>query len=436
AVALLYVPWLIVAAATLTGYGGNGTSPGAWRALQDAVGAFGVGTTFTGRPLLFWTAVALLLLGIGMWRLARGGDAQRRAAVFLLLYLGVPLAATWLSAQQRPIFDARYLVAAAPPFYLLAAAAVGETADRGWNRRTPLQFTSVTLLVLLLLGGVLGLQRHYVDPAFSKTRGWRELATSIDAMAAGLPPAQVRIAQNFPDPTLWYYYRGPVAHVVLPPAPHDADGAAATLAESAAADVRRVILPQQPAPGWDDADIARGALAASVYTEVTTRDVGVWPLFLYAGAPEDVPDARVDAAFVNGVTLDGAANLPDALVGGGYLTPTLFWTLPGTDAVSGDVNLADVKVSLQLLGPDGALLAQDDRPLLAQGRVDAAPHVTSYGLALPNVLAPGDYRLAAILYDATRADNARIATAAGADQVTLAQFTVAPRDGAAEEEER
>ena len=60
--------------------------------------------------------------------------------------------------------------------------------------------------------------------------------------------------------------------------------------------------------------------------------------------------------------------------------------------------------------------------------------LVSYGLALPDVLAPGDYRLAAILYDATRADNAHIATAAGADQVTLAQFTVAPRDGAEEEE--
>ncbi|MCB0134507.1 MAG: hypothetical protein KDD75_05300, partial [Caldilineaceae bacterium] len=272
-----------------------------------------------------------------------------------------------------------------------------------------------------------------VDPAFSKTRGWRELATAIDAMAAGLPPAQVRIAQNFPDPTLWYYYRGPVAHVVLPPAPHDADGAAATVADLAAADVRRVILPQQPAPGWDDADLARGALAASIYADVLARDVGVWPVLLYAGAPVNAPDVRVDAAFVNGVTLDGAANLPDALVGGGYLTPTLFWTLPGTETGSDDVNLADVKVSLQLFGPDGALLVQDDRPLLSQGRGNEPDHVTSYGLALPDAPALGDYRLAAILYDATRADNARIATVAGADQVTLAQFTVAPRDGAEEE---
>ena len=33
------------------------------------------------------------------------------------------------------------------------------------------------------------------------------------------------MAQNFPDPTLWYYYRGPVEHLVLPPQPNDAASA-------------------------------------------------------------------------------------------------------------------------------------------------------------------------------------------------------------------
>ncbi|MEZ4558524.1 MAG: hypothetical protein R2854_19195 [Caldilineaceae bacterium] len=44
---------------------------------------------------------------------------------------------------------------------------------------------------------------------------------------------------------------------------------------------------------------------------------------------------QVGAAFVNGGdAVVSAANLPDALVGSSYLTPTLFWTLPGTDTVS------------------------------------------------------------------------------------------------------
>lgn len=418
AVALLYVPWLAAAAATLAGYGGNGTSPGAWTALQQALSTFGVGDTFSGRPELFWTVLALLLVSAGLLRLYRAGGQSARAATFLLLYLGVPLAATWLSAQQRPIFDARYLIAAAPPFYLLAAAAVGETAAQGWNRRAPLQFTSVTLLVLMLMGAAIGLNRLYHDPAFSKTRGWRELAATLDAMAAGLPPEQVRIAQNFPDPTIWYYYRGPVAHVVLPPAPHDAAGATQTVDALATAGVRRVVLPVQPAPGWDDADIAHAALV-DVFAPVLERTVGVWPVVVYAGAPRLTPEQPMDVRFVNGVTLRGAGDVPGTLTPGALLTPTLFWEIPADTATP-----ESLKVSAQLLGPDGGLVAQDDRPLpLPVGASDSGVRL-SLVLALPTELAPGDYQLLAVLYDAGAADNARFATEAGADTVTLGQFSV------------
>ncbi|MEZ4558525.1 MAG: hypothetical protein R2854_19200 [Caldilineaceae bacterium] len=162
---------------------------------------------------------------------------------------------------------------------------MGET-DRGWNRRTPLQFTSVTLRRCSCCWAVLD-ATAVRRAAFSKTRGWRELATSIDAMA-GLPPSQVRIAQNFPDPRSGTI-AGPVAHVVLPPAPHGADSGSRA-ADLAAADVRRVV-PNNRRPAGMARTSPAAAAGASVYAEVTAREVGVWPLFLYAGAPEDVPDA-------------------------------------------------------------------------------------------------------------------------------------------------
>ncbi|MEZ4558526.1 MAG: hypothetical protein R2854_19205 [Caldilineaceae bacterium] len=90
---LLYLPWLFVAAATLTGYGGNGTSQARGvRCKARGGSAFGVGTTFLVGPL-FWTAVALLLLRIGMWRLARRVTPSA-AAVFLL--------PTWACRWQPP----------------------------------------------------------------------------------------------------------------------------------------------------------------------------------------------------------------------------------------------------------------------------------------------------------------------------------------------
>ncbi|MCB9162254.1 MAG: hypothetical protein H6644_20830 [Caldilineaceae bacterium] len=100
-----------------------------------------------------------------------------------------------------------------------AAAAVGETADRAGTGARRCNSTSVTLLSALLLGGVLGLQRSTPTRRVQQDTRLARAATAIDAMAARVPPAQVRIARELPSPRFWYYYCGLVAHV-LPPAPH------------------------------------------------------------------------------------------------------------------------------------------------------------------------------------------------------------------------
>ena len=120
AVALLYLPWLIQAAATLTSYGGNGDSPGFGAMAQRALSVFAAGESVPPAQRTALAIIAGLLLLIGSVRLLRG--ARGEATAFLLLYLLVPVGATWLSALQRPIFDERYLVAALPPFFLLIGA--------------------------------------------------------------------------------------------------------------------------------------------------------------------------------------------------------------------------------------------------------------------------------------------------------------------------
>ena len=229
ALALLYLPWLLAARDTLTSYQGNGDSPALAAMLLRAGSVFAVGESIPAAQRLTFALLALALLTIGVIRLARAGRAGRRALWLLALYLATPLLATWFSALSRPIFNERYLIAASPPFFLLLAVAVLGARER---RVEPgrlggeqlLGWASLALLALLLVGSLASLGRYYTDPAYSKTRGWRDLAATLTRYSAGLDPSQVRLAENFPDPTLWYYYTGPVDHLVLPPGPHDRAG--------------------------------------------------------------------------------------------------------------------------------------------------------------------------------------------------------------------
>ena len=420
---MLYLPWLTQAGATLAGYLGNGDSPAFLAMLQRAGAVLAVGESMPPAQRPWWAlASGIALVTGGLW-LARAGPAARRSLWLLALYLGVPLLATWVSARQRPIFDERYLVAAAPPFYLLLAANTGwidavrsvhgrpRAAARAWALATALLFAIVVAGMLLSLAGL------YANPAYSKTRGWRELAAAFDRLAAGLPAEQVRVAQNYPDPTLWYYYRGPIDHTVLPPAPHDAAGAAQAASALAEAGVARVILPVQPAKNWDASGIAPAALGA-VYDQVVEKQVGVWPVQVYAGQPLSATVLPLEVRFDNGVTLAGVGGLAEtALPPGGMLAPKLFWT-------TGQKAMADVKVTVQLLDDQGRLVAQHDEALAAARPGNGMARVRSYGILLPEALAPGEYRLIVALYDGAQAKGARFLTEDGADAVELARVAV------------
>ena len=184
-VVALYLPWLVRAGSILSGYGGNGDSPDLFSALQRALTVFAAGESALPGTQTIWMLVGGLLLLIGIVRLALGSTRDLRNLGLLALYLGVPLLATWWGAQSRPIFNERYLVAALPPFYLLMAAAVDLRPLP--RRNVPvLAWVSALLAGLLIVGMSLSLVRAYSDPAYSKTRGWRELAAAITRLSAGL----------------------------------------------------------------------------------------------------------------------------------------------------------------------------------------------------------------------------------------------------------
>lgn len=429
-IAFFYGPWLLQVQTTLTNYQGNGDSPAIGAMLWRAGSVFLVGESVPATQRVWWALLAGLLLLWGAIMLARAGANERRTLLLLGLYLGVPLVATWWSATQRPIFNERYLVAAAPPFYLLLAAGL----TGGWavqaRRLKPAadsqsalqrtgrlyQFVGSGLLLVVLSGVGLSLNRHYTDPTYSKTRGWRALATTLTQWSTHLPPATVQIAQNFPDPTLWYYYQGKVAHVVLPPQPHDEAGARATVQQLHQAGVQRVLLPAQPAPNWDDQGIAAAALGIS-YTLAYEAAVGVWPVQLYVAPPAALQPATV--AFTNGVTLTGFAVQPATLSPNNVLTVQLGWQGANRPLKGSE------KVFVQVLNGSGQLVAQADRPL----QVAAEPTVVTlntYGILLPAALPAGAYHLIVGLYDSTAEGMPRILTTEGQDAVTLLTLVGAP----------
>ena len=414
-----YLPWLASAATIVGNYAGNGDSPTFAAMAPRALAALAVGESIPPEqrgPLAF---MAASLLSTGAVRLLAGSATDRRNLWLLTCYLAVPVLATWWGAQSRPIFNERYLVASAPPFYLLLAAAFAGKHWHGWREFT-LRWLTVAALAALVAGMAFSLARHYTDPAFSKTRGWRELAAALDRLSADLPPAQVHIAQNFPDPTIWYYYRGPVAHVVLPPAAHDAAGAQAQIDALIEADVRRILLPVQPSPNWDDRTIAGAALAASPYDLVQEQPVGVWPLQVYAGQPNLDAETSLNITFENGFALSGVSNLgAQPTTPGGILTPTLFGFRPPTDD-----ELGALKLTVQLLDSAGRLVTQQDLPLTAWHLGNGRSLIRTYGLPLPAELASGAYRLIAALYDAGAEGAPRVRTVTGEDAVELAVVRV------------
>lgn len=416
-VAALYLPWLLSVAGIIGSYGGNGDSPDFWSMAQRSLSVFAVGETAPAEQRTAWAVAGGLLLAIAVLRLGAGSPTDRRTLWLLICYFALPVLIIWWSAWERPIFNERYLAVSAPAFALLIAAAFDGRRFSG-PREPLLRGAALLLLAALLAGMTLSLYRHYADPAYSKTRGWRELAAALERFSAGLPAEQVRIAQNFPDPTLWYYYQGAVEHIVLPPGPHDEAGARAAVDALAKAGVRRILLPLQPAANWDDRDLAVAALAQSPYDRVDEERVGVWPLLLYAGQPSPRVEAEMNALFENGFLLHGVSGLEgQQLVPGGLLTFALVGMRP-----PGDVGA--LKLSVQLLNGDGALATQQDLPLTEWRRGDGRTMTRNYGLRLPAELPPGGYRLIAVLYDPTIEGLPRIRTMDGAELVELATFRI------------
>jgi len=79
------------------------------------------------------------------------------------------------------------------------------------------------------------------------------------------------------------------------------------------------------------------------------------------------------------------------------------------------------KATLQLLNPEGKLIASADR-LIGSAELAGAP--ASYGIVVPQDAALGSHRLIVAVYDPTKPGAPRLPTGSGADHLQLATVDV------------
>jgi len=408
AIVLLFIPWIALAKDILWGYkGAESKVNNLAETWSRSFSVFVVGTSVERSVRDYIAFIAFVLLSVAIFYCWRNRE-KYRFKMLLVFWVIVPLTMSWGLAIKRPIFSERYLITALPPFLLLLAYSVErlrESLGRNKVRYTVSRILGSFVLAIFLSLFLVSLQNYYFNPVYSKTRGWRNLASAFNYISAGIPAWKVRLVENYPDPTLWYYYRGEVEHVVLPPSPRNVEGAVSIVKDFTRQGVVRVILPVQLSPHWDPAGIASRSIG-QFFPLVWRSKVGVWPLEVF-----DRPDAweKLGVAFSNGMVLEEASIHPEILIPGGVIAVHLKWNLG--QAVLSD----DLKTFIHIESPSGGILAQTDRPL------DSGKPQASYGVALPERIRSGKYALMVGLYHGDTGKRVRVTS--GGDYVTLKRFT-------------
>jgi uncharacterized membrane protein len=199
ALVAVYVPWVVVQIGFLGGKAsarfGEWDLPTALRITGGTFTAFGAGLAIS--PAAGWliTAPFLVALGVGVVSIPRLKSPKDHSGTWLIAaYLFLPLILAWAVNPIMPFYYARYLLLAAPAFYLLAAWGVVALA-RLWR-----PFGAVA--VLLLAGSLYGLYGYYTDDAYLKGQ-YGQMMAHLKAQAQ--PGDALILANQLQRPIFAYY---------------------------------------------------------------------------------------------------------------------------------------------------------------------------------------------------------------------------------------
>lgn len=172
-----------------------------------------------------WIAVGWL----GCFALAVGllvsWIAQRRTTqppnhpiTFLILYLVIPLVLLLVLFSRNPKFNARYLMIASPPFFLLLSAGLASlfSLARRRNIFAVFRVASFAIFGFLVFTSAYADYNAYFDPAFTKA-SFRQVARLVESRIA--PDEAIILTSGHFFPAFNYYFRGDAPTIRLPDEP-------------------------------------------------------------------------------------------------------------------------------------------------------------------------------------------------------------------------
>lgn len=435
AIGALFAPWLPHALAQA---GSNATYfPGrvTWETVVgDTWRAYAVGD-WGDASVAGWLWLALSVLGsVSLFR-RRSAAAQNNsvepsrpgmaAAIWLVLWLVVPLIAMSALAWLKPKFAPRYLLPSLPALTLLAALGVTALIDLGKGRYCRVGSVGLVLSLLLPLSQIAALVPLYTDAAIARP-DVRSVARYIAAHEKSSDA--IVLIGGHQAPAFDHYYHGAAEIYPLPP---DLLPAAQSPLDARALDTLAGIAAQHPRVWlvlWqneisDPTDVVTDALLREAVRLPVGENFHRMAVLLF-----DVRDAQFEAA--PPLATDFTFAEPLRLVGYNVnlrripvdtpLDLALYLKADGSTS-------RNLSWFVHVLAADGRIVAQAD-PLAG---ADSYPTslwaagtlmINRVSLALPPDTAPGLYQVAVGLYD----QSGRVKLNDNTDHIDLFELEVIP----------
>lgn len=409
AVAILYLPWLSTALASVTGWPVAGRGYALGRGLLDVLRVLSAGITLPAEQATPFLALTGMIALLGLWpgRTSRG---VKGSVITTALWLLLPIALLFAFDLYKPAW-LKFLLIVLLPFHILVARGLETLALHvaARTRRPERHLWPVYLVCagLVAVSAVPSLSNLYDDPRYARD-DYRGIAADI-AAAHRAGDAVVLHAPNQWEVFTYYYPDQDVYPAPYQPTPEDARA----FVEDLSSRYRRLFVLFW---GDDEADpqgLIEHALAERAY-HAGERWVGSVRLVRYGLAAQPAaPSVALVAQFGDAIRLRGYAVAASDVAPGDIAPITLFWEAE-------QVPQEPYKVTVQVLDATGQLVAQHD----GEPGAGLAPTLTwqpgqlivdRHGIELPAGLPEGQYTLIVGLYHA--ATGSRLPVPLGGGQV-------------------
>ncbi len=368
----------------------------AWRVLN----VFSSGLSLDG-PAATITALILGVLAVGGLLPARDRWAGWRS-VLLGLWMVVPIGIMYVVSLSRPAYNAKFLLLATTPFFILAARGLSYLRARilrnglGTGRAWQTSLYSILGVGILAVVGFLPSLRNYYSDARYARDGYRGILEYVDTNAR--PGDGILVDAPGQGDVVRYYHRGDEPLFLLPVGrPLDPAATRASVDEMLD-QVQRLYAIYWATEQADPDRIIESRLAERAFK---ARDEwhGNVRLAVYGIAPPArLPAQTIDAAFGGEIWLKSYQLDMEQAHPGGMLTITLYWQAE-------QIPSARYKVFVHLLDAENRVVAQRDGEPVGDLRLTTtwragemiADH---YGILIEPETPPGEYRIEVGLYRA------------------------------------